>query len=212
MYIHAHFSINIDLCRFQIFTHQLWSFGRQGPAESASQRGGASALHSGGTARRQDIKRFITCSSMSTPQERLWVLSLRPYLIIFFNGSSRDLHQPAMHRQRLLCSCHIQRQLPITQVGGSLVVILLNMHLGYCARPQSLSLDFSCPCPLSGLCVGGREEGHASLLSQVPKDAVTFLLHHYDLQDRVLSASEREKVEMGLLRLWRESGLIVAPA
>jgi hypothetical protein len=40
---------------------------------------------------------------------------------------------------------------------------------------------------------------------------VTFLLHHYDLQDRVLSASEREKVEMGLLRLWRESGLIVAP-
>lgn len=75
-----------------------------------------------------------------------------------------------------------------------------------------MSLDLSCPCPLSGLCVGRREEGHASLLSQVPKDAVTFLLHHYDLQDRVLSASEREKVEMGLLRLWRESGLIVAPA
>lgn len=132
MYIHAHFSINIDLCRFQILTHQLWSFGRQGPAESASQRGGASALHSGGTARRQDIKRFITCSSMSTPQERLFNLACwrlgfiaRPYLIIFFNGSSRDLLQPAMHRQRLLCSCHIQRQLPITQVGGSLVVILL---------------------------------------------------------------------------------------
>lgn len=49
-------------------------------------------------------------------------------------------------------------------------------------------------------------------LDLVPKDAVTFLLHKYDLQDRVLSVSEREKVVMGLLRLWRESVPIVAPA